>query len=56
MLNFAIKYRPRTLEDIVGQDHLVGKEGIIRKFIKSGRVPHVFLQDRLGREKRHFPG
>lgn len=33
--------RPRTLDEIIGQDHLVGKEGIIRKFLVKGFLPSM---------------
>lgn len=35
--------RPSKLEDLVGQDHLVGKNGIIRKAIETGNVPSMIL-------------
>ena len=30
--------RPQSLADVVGQDHLVGEEGILTRMIKSGRL------------------
>ncbi|NMC09089.1 replication-associated recombination protein A [Candidatus Microgenomates bacterium] len=39
----ASKYRPKTLDDFVGQDHLVGKDGPIRKFLESGRIPSMIF-------------
>ena len=35
--------RPKTLDDVIGQDHLVGKDGVVRKFLKSGFLPSVVL-------------
>ncbi len=35
--------RPRTLDDFVGQEALVGKEGILRKVIQSGSIPSMIL-------------
>jgi putative ATPase len=35
--------RPSKLEDLVGQEHLVGKNGIIRKAIDTGNVPSMIL-------------
>ncbi len=35
--------RPSKLEDLVGQEHLVGKGGIIRQAISSGNVPSMIL-------------
>ena len=31
--------RPKTLDDVVGQEHLVGKNGIIRKLLTSNFLP-----------------
>lgn len=33
--------RPASLNDVIGQDHLVGESGIIRKFLKSGFLPSM---------------
>ncbi|MCL4109160.1 UNVERIFIED_CONTAM: hypothetical protein GTU68_028341 [Idotea baltica] len=35
--------RPKTLEQYVGQDHLVGQDGVLRKTIKQGRIPSFIL-------------
>ena len=39
----AERMRPSRLEDLVGQDHLVGDNGIIRKAISSGNIPSMIL-------------
>jgi len=39
----AERMRPTTLEDYVGQSHLVGEKGILRKAIESGNVPSFIL-------------
>lgn len=39
----AERMRPSFLEELVGQDHLVGSNGIIRKAIASGNVPSMIL-------------
>jgi putative ATPase len=39
----AERMRPSRLEDLVGQEHLVGPNGIIRKAISSGNVPSMIL-------------
>lgn len=39
----AERMRPATLEDYIGQEHLVGPEGIIRRMIESGRVNSFIL-------------
>jgi putative ATPase len=35
--------RPKTLDDVIGQSHLVGKDGIIRKLIGSGFLPSMIF-------------
>lgn len=39
----AERLRPTTLEDYIGQEHLVGPNGIIRRMIDSGRVNSFIL-------------
>jgi putative ATPase len=39
----AERMRPSRLEDLLGQDHLVGDNGIIRKAISSGNIPSMIL-------------
>lgn len=34
-MNLAYWMRPQTLDDLVGQDHLTGKKGILRKMIEN---------------------
>lgn len=35
--------RPKTLDDVVGQEHLVGKGGVIRKLLASNFLPSMVL-------------
>ncbi len=39
----AERMRPQSLDDYVGQEHLVGKGSILRKMIDSGHVPSFIL-------------
>jgi putative ATPase len=39
----AERMRPRTLEEVVGQAHLVGENGILRKALASGMLPSMIL-------------
>ena len=43
MINFALKYRPKTLDEVVGQQHLLGAEAALRKLIEADTLPHLFL-------------
>jgi len=39
----AARMRPARLDDLVGQEHLVGQKGIIRQAIASGNIPSMIL-------------
>ncbi|MDE6861633.1 MAG: replication-associated recombination protein A, partial [Alistipes sp.] len=39
----AERLRPRTLDEYIGQQHLVGEGGVFRRFIASGSVPSFIL-------------
>ena len=39
----AERMRPRTLDDYVGQEHLVGPGGVVRRMIESGRLSSFIL-------------
>ena len=39
----AERMRPTSLEDLIGQEHLTGEGGILRKAIQAGRVPSMIL-------------
>src|SRR5688500_7776104 len=39
----AARMRPSRLDDLVGQEHLVGPKGIIRQAIASGNIPSMIL-------------
>lgn len=39
----AERLRPQSLEDYIGQEHLIGKDGVFRKFIETGNVPSFIL-------------
>ena len=39
----AERMRPRTLDDYVGQEHLVGPGGVVRRMIESGRISSFIL-------------
>jgi putative ATPase len=35
--------RPSSLADVVGQDHIVGPEGVLTRLLKAGRIPSIVL-------------
>ena len=47
----AERMRPRTLDEIVGQQHLAGPEGTLRKLLASGHLPNLILHGPPGSGK-----
>ncbi|ANE50417.1 replication-associated recombination protein A [Flavisolibacter tropicus] len=43
MAPLAERMRPHTLDELVGQEHLVGKGSILRTAIESGKIPSMIL-------------
>ncbi len=39
----AERMRPSKLEDLIGQEHLLGENGVLRRAISSGQVPSMIL-------------
>ncbi|MDD4191008.1 MAG: AAA family ATPase, partial [Mangrovibacterium sp.] len=39
----AERLRPRTLDDFIGQEHLVGQEAVLRKLIETGNISSIIL-------------
>ena len=39
----ASKYRPKSLDEFIGQQHLIGENGPIRKFLETGNVPSMIF-------------
>ncbi|MEG0808246.1 MAG: replication-associated recombination protein A [Alistipes sp.] len=39
----AERLRPKTIDEYIGQEHLVGKNGVFRKFFETGNVPAFIL-------------
>ncbi len=39
----ADRLRPQSLDEVTGQDHLVGPEGTLTRMLKAGRVPSMIL-------------
>ena len=43
MVPLAERIRPNTLDELLGQEHLVGKGGILRTAIENGKVPSMIF-------------
>lgn len=39
----ADRLRPEALDDVVGQEHLIGKNGILRSIMEKGEVPNMIF-------------
>jgi putative ATPase len=39
----ADRLRPATLDEVIGQDHLLGEQGILRRMVKAGRLSSVIF-------------
>lgn len=44
----AYEIRPKTIDEIYGQEHLVGENGIIRKMIANGKIPSMIFYGNPG--------
>ena len=40
---FANKYRPETIEDFIGQQHLIGKGKVISRLLENGYLPNMIF-------------
>ena len=39
----ADKIRPKKLEDVYGQNHIIGEGKLLSKIVKSKNIPHLIL-------------
>ncbi len=44
----AYELRPKTIDDVIGQEHLVGKNGVIRKLLNNNKLPSMILYGHPG--------
>ena len=44
----AERMRPRSIEEYIGQEHLIGKKGAIRKSLDAGHIPSMILWGHTG--------
>ena len=43
MVNLALKYRPKTLDELIGQPQLLAEDAVLRKLIENDALPHTFF-------------
>ena len=39
----ADEIRPRSLDDVVGQQHILGSNGLLRRIVESGSTPNMIF-------------
>lgn len=47
----ADEIRPNSLDDVVGQQHILGKGGLLRRIIESGQIPNMIFYGPSGTGK-----
>lgn len=47
----ADEIRPTSLEDVVGQKHILGDDGMLRRIIESGKIPNMIFYGPSGTGK-----
>jgi len=43
MVNLALKYRPKILNELIGQPQLLAEDAVLRKLIEADALPHTFF-------------
>jgi len=52
----ADRIRPQTLDDIVGQTHILGPRGMLRRIIENGEIPNMIFYGPSGTGKTTVAG
>jgi len=47
----ADELRPQTLDDVAGQEHILGPDGMLRRIAESGRIPNMIFYGPSGTGK-----
>ena len=47
----ADEIRPNSLDDVVGQQHILGKNGMLRRIVESGQIPNMIFYGPSGTGK-----
>lgn len=42
-MNLALDFRPKNIDEICGQKHIIAKDKALYALIKSGKIPHIML-------------
>ena len=47
----ADEIRPHSLDDVVGQKHILGQRGLLRRIVESGSIPNMIFYGPSGTGK-----
>ena len=47
----ADEVRPQTLDEVVGQEHILGEDGMLRRIVESGSIPNMIFYGPSGTGK-----
>ena len=47
----ADEIRPKSLDDVVGQRHILGRDGMLRRIVESGQIPNMIFYGSSGTGK-----
>ena len=47
----ADEIRPQSLDDVVGQKHILGSDGMLRRIVESGQIPNMVFYGPSGTGK-----
>ena len=47
----ADEIRPSSLDEMVGQEHILGEKGLLRRIIESGSIPNMIFYGPSGSGK-----
>lgn len=50
----ASRMRPTTLEEVVGQQHIIGQDKLLYRAIKADKLSSIIFMDLLEQERRHL--
>ena len=54
--NLALRMRPKTIDQVIGQEHLVGPGKIIRRMVEANRLSSMIQKQKIQRaaDKNHM--
>lgn len=50
----AARMRPRTLDEVVGQEHIIGKDKLLYRAIKADKISSIISTDRPAPARRRW--